>query len=323
LANPDQLHNRAKTRAELDAARARFAALRSGSRREEVERLGAAVSRKELELAQARDPETERTRLQAIVDRRSTEVAYAQQSLARSAELFHSGLMPKMTFQRDQENAEVQQKQLDEARGEVAVLMESKSRDAQLREKELQEARSQLDLAIAGPRPEEVQGAEAEVRRLEAERAFLEDELRRAIIYSPSDGIVVTPYLKNRLGQFVHRGEMLCKLLVSGARTSVEIAVPEKEATDVAVGYPVAVKLNSYLGRPTLTGRVAFVAPEVDVSSGSSLVRMEVQLDGQANLLKPGMTGFAKIYCGRRNVFQLATRRAMSWVRTEFWTWLP
>jgi len=52
-------------------------------------------------------------------------------------------------------------------------------------------------------------------------------------------------------------------------------------------------------------------------------VRVEVQLDGRTDLLKPGMTGYAKIYCGRRNVFQLATRRAASWVRTEFWTWLP
>ena len=323
LANPDRLHDAAKTRAELDAARAGLAVLRSGSRPEEVERLGAAVSRKELELAHARDPETERVRLQAIIERRSTELKYAQQTLARSTELFGSGLMPKMTFERDQESAAVQQKLLDEARGGLAVFIEAKSRDAQLRHKELQEARSQLDLAIAGPRPEEVQAAEAEVRRLNAELAFLEDELRRTTIYSPADGVVVTPYLKNRLGQFVHRGEMLCKLAVSGAQTSVEIAVPEKEAADVAVGYPVAVKLNSYLGRPTLAGRVVFLAPEVDASSGSSFVRVECQLQGQTDLLRPGMTGVAKIYCGRRSVFQLATRRAMSWVRTEFWTWLP
>jgi putative peptide zinc metalloprotease protein len=323
LANPDRLHDRAKTRAELDAARARLAMLRSGSRREEVDRLGAVVSRKELELAQARHPETERVRLQAIVERRSTELAYAQQNLARSTELFGSGLMPKMTFERDQESLAVAQKLLDEARGELAVLMEAKSRDAQLRQKEVQEARSQLDLATAGPRREEVQAAEAEARRLEAELVFLEDELRRATIFSPADGVVVTPYLKNRLGQFVHRGDLLCKLAVSSARTSVEIAVPEKEAADVAVGYPVAVKLNSYLGRPALTGRVAFLAPEVDASSGASFVRVECQIQGHSDLLKPGMTGFAKIYCGRRSVFQLATRRARSWVRTELWTWLP
>ena len=323
LANPDRLRDQAKTRAELDAARARLAVLRSGSRHEELERLGAAVSGKELEVAQARDSEIERARIQAVIERRSTELAYAQQTLARSSELFHAGLMPKMNFEREQENAAVQQKQLEEARGELAVFMESKSRDAQLREKELQQARSQLDLAVAGPRPEEVRAAEAEVRRLEAELAFLNDEMRRTTVYSPAGGVVITPYLKNRPGQFVRRGEMLFKMAVDGPRTSVEIAVPEKEAADVAVGYPVAVKLNSYLSRPTLTGRVAFLAPEVDASSGAAFVRVEVQLDGHTDLLKPGMTGYAKIYCGRRSIFQLATRRAMSWVRTEFWTWIP
>jgi putative peptide zinc metalloprotease protein len=323
LANPDRLHDAAKTRAELDAARAHLAELRAGSRREEIERLQAVLSHKELELAQARDPETERARLQALIDQRSTELAYARQNLARSTQLFNDGLMPKITFEHDQQAAAVQQKLLEQARGELAVALEAKSRDAQLRQKELQEARSQLDLALAGARPEELQAAEADVRRLEADLSFAEDELRRATLYSPADGVVVTPYLKNRLGQFVRRGDLLCQVAVSSAQTRVEIPVPEKEAADVAIGDPVAVKLNSYLSRPALTGRVAFLAPEVDASSGASFVRVEVQLDGHEDLLKPGMTGAAKIYCGRRSVFQLATRRAMSWVRTEFWTWLP
>jgi multidrug efflux pump subunit AcrA (membrane-fusion protein) len=323
LTNPDKIADAAKTRAELDAARARLAVLRAGSRVEDVERLQAAVSEKQLELAQARDPETERARLQAAVDQRATELQYAQQTLARSTQLFNSGLMPRVAFERDQETVAVRQKQLDQARGELAVVLQSKSRDAQLRQQELQEAQSRLDLAVAGARPEEIQAADADVRRLEAELVFLQDDLKRATIYSPADGVVVTPYLKNRLGQFLHRGEMLCKVAASGSQTRIELAIPEKEAGDVSVGYPVAVKLNSYLSRPTLTGHVTFLSPEVDASSGASVVRVEVQLDGPTNLLKPGMTGYAKIYCGPRNVFQLATRRSMSWVRTEFWTWLP
>jgi hypothetical protein len=51
--------------------------LRAGSRPEEVERLRAELARKELELAQARDPETERDRLKSVVERRSAELSYA------------------------------------------------------------------------------------------------------------------------------------------------------------------------------------------------------------------------------------------------------
>jgi multidrug resistance efflux pump len=228
-----------------------------------------------------------------------------------------------MELEREDQNLAVQQKLLDEARGALSVLLEAKSREAELRQKELLEAQSQLDLAIVGPRREEVEAAEAEVRRLDTESRFLEDELRRATVLSPADGVVATPYLENRLGQFIRRGETLCKIVTSAAETTIEMSISEKEAGDVALGFPVAVKLNGYLSRPTLAGRLAFIAPEINTSSGSNFVRVECRILDHTGLLKPGMAGVAKIYCGRRNVYQLATRRALSWVRTEFWTWLP
>jgi multidrug resistance efflux pump len=323
LANPDLVRNAAKTRAELDAARARLALLRAGSRPEEVERLRAELARKELELAQARDPETERNRLKSVAERRSAELSYAKDSLTRARQLFGFGLIPRSELEREEQKLAVQQKLLDEARGALGVLLEAKSRQAELRQKEVQEARSQLDLIVAGPRPQEIQAAEAEARRQAAELAFLEEELHRTTVLSPADGVIATPYLKNRVGQFIRRGETLCKIVASSAETSIEISVPEREAADVAVGYPAALKLNSYVGGPTLAGRVAFIAPEIQSASVGNSARVECRVADSAGALKPGMTGFVKIYCGRRNVFQLATRRAMTWVRTEFWTWLP
>ena len=115
----------------------------------------------------------------------------------------------------------------------------------------------------------------------------------------------------------------MCKIVASAAETTIEMSVPEKEAGDVALGFPVAVKVNSYLSRPTLAVRISHIAPEISAVSGANVVRIECRISDHAGLLKPGMAGVAKIYCGRRNVFQLATRRAISWVRTEFWTWLP
>src|SRR5207245_1903813 len=80
----------------------------------------------------------------------------------------------------------VEQKLLEEARGAVAVMLEAKSREAELRQKELLVAQSRLDLAMVGPRREEVEAAEAEVRRLGTESGFLQDELRRATVLSPA-----------------------------------------------------------------------------------------------------------------------------------------
>jgi hypothetical protein len=33
------------------------------------------------------------------------------------------------------------------------------------------------------------------------------------------------------------------------------------------------------------------------------------------------MTGNAKIYCGKRSVIDLVTRRVVHYLRVEFWSW--
>ena len=51
------------------------------------------------------------------------------------------------------------------------------------------------------------------------------------------------------------------------------------------------------------------------------VVRSELQNDQL--LLKPEMTGVARIYCGDRRIIDLMTRRMVRWVRTEFWYLIP
>ncbi len=46
------------------------------------------------------------------------------------------------------------------------------------------------------------------------------------------------------------------------------------------------------------------------------------EIDNPALLLKPEMTGQAKIVCGRRGLWQLITRRIVRTVKVEFWSWL-
>ena len=53
------------------------------------------------------------------------------------------------------------------------------------------------------------------------------------------------------------------------------------------------------------------------------MVTVRGSLENREGLLKPGMTGVGKILCGRRLVGELATRRLVRWIRTEFWEYLP
>jgi hypothetical protein len=37
--------------------------------------------------------------------------------------------------------------------------------------------------------------------------------------------------------------------------------------------------------------------------------------------LLPGVTGYAKVECGKRKVYEVALRRLWRYWRTEVWTW--
>src|SRR5262249_48333897 len=142
----------------------------------------------------------------------------------------------------------VSRKELDEAREEVAV-----------RTKELDEERGRQRLLLAGSRPEERQAIEAEIARLQAERAHREEQLRLLLVVTPGGGVITTPRLREKVGQHVSQGELIAK--VHELRSvRAEIAVSEKEISDVRVGARVVLKARAYPER-SFDGEVASIAP--------------------------------------------------------------
>ena len=53
------------------------------------------------------------------------------------------------------------------------------------------------------------------------------------------------------------------------------------------------------------------------------MVLVQGELENADGTLKTGMTGVGKILCGKRLIVELTTRRAVRWLRTEFWEYLP
>jgi len=49
-------------------------------------------------------------------------------------------------------------------------------------------------------------------------------------------------------------------------------------------------------------------------------VLVTTQLDNAAGLLKPEMTGNAKVYCGKQRAIDLVMRRIVRYLRVEFWS---
>jgi hypothetical protein len=63
------------------------------------------------------------------------------------------------------------------------------------------------------------------------------------------------------VGQFLHRGEALCKLVALGPKATIEMFVPEKEAVDLAPGFPIVARINGDSNRSAFAGSVSLIAP--------------------------------------------------------------
>jgi len=101
-----------------------------------------------------------------------------------------------------------------------------------------------------------------------------------------------------------------------------EIAIPEAEIADVNVGQPVVLKARAY-PHISFRGNVLSIAPiatRQDEWRAGRTVLVTTRLDNDALLLKPEMSGNAKIYCGERRLIDLVTRRIVRYLRVEFWS---
>ncbi len=211
---------------------------------------------------------------------------------------------------------------------------------AALAENQLVEANSKLNVVLQGTRPEEIAATKSMIEGLETQRRHLEDQLRRLNIYSATSGIIGTParQLKELRRQLAKKGDLIAKIYDPQAMTA-EIVISEKEITDVKVGQKVSLKALTYPdltfeGTVTAIGVAARGGEQSSSSSSSSgaaslthsgsaskTILVTTQLDNSSLLLKPEMTGHAKVYCGQRRLIDLLRWRLARVIKVEFWSW--
>ena len=207
-------------------------------------------------------------------------------------------------------------------------------------ESDLAEAKKKLDLLLAGSRPEEIEALKGTVASLETQCRHLAEQLRLMDVLSPAAGIVTTPsrQLRAMRHQLVPKGALIAKVQ-NFQNITAEIAVSEKEIADVRPGQFVALKVRAFPEK-VFAGKVAEIATTAsgDAASGAgsdiskiaapaeaakspNTILVTTEIDNSDGHLKPGMSGMAKIYCGKRRIIDLITRRLSRTFRVEFWSW--
>jgi multidrug resistance efflux pump len=338
LAVPDLASRLARKQAEIREGQARLRLLEAGPRYEEV-----IEQRRRVERAQAwRDMAREdlrRTRqaleedldqLDKQVVARNAELEAAQDSYQRARWLAGRKVFSEEQLQESESRYRVSHARLGEVQAakrarQAKGVLEAEAELAR-RQKELADARAALRLLEAGSRPDEIEAERARLARLQEEARYLKRLEGKLRIHSPAGGVITTARLRERVGQYMHEGELICQVEEPGT-LEAEIALPEQEVARVQPGQAVELKARA-LSFETLRAQVDRLAPVAargDVQGTITIYcRLDLSLTSppgpvQPGGLRPGMSGHARVYTGRRPVGGFLLDRALRFVRTEFW----
>jgi putative peptide zinc metalloprotease protein len=183
--------------------------------------------------------------------------------------------------------------------------------------KELEIAKSELKILKNGARPEELKMAGAEIEELQAKTDFLEAQVLASQIKSPISGVVTSlSSEKNSSPSFGSFGLSIANL----DSMWVLMKVSEKDWDVLKEGQNVKLKVQSY-PFSSFWGKVFKISQKAEKDLAKNVFRVDCKIENENHLLKPGMSGYAKIYCGKRNIFNLLTRRIVSYFRVEVWSW--
>jgi putative peptide zinc metalloprotease protein len=191
---------------------------------------------------------------------------------------------------------------------------------ATLATRDLEQERARLVVLRSGSRPDSIAAMEQEVARVVAERDRVLGEIGRLALIAPHDGMITTPRLHQRVGQFVRPGDLIAEVHAVD-RLTAEIRISERDLGEVRIGSPVALRSRVYPDR-TFEGTVTRIAAAVADTQPQPEhdVRVEVDLVNDGSL-RPGMTGFARVSSGSRPAIDVITRRFRRFIRVEFWSW--
>ena len=136
--------------------------------------------------------------------------------------------------------------------------------------------------------------------------------------------------MKELAGQLVRKGDLVAKVYEMDTVTA-QLVISEKDIADIRVGQGVALKVRAYPDE-TFHGTVTAIATSAEGAVGEpqatghaagadKMVQVTTEIDNPSHLLKPEMTGQAKVFCGRRPGLDLFMRRLARMFKVEFWGW--
>jgi putative peptide zinc metalloprotease protein len=217
--------------------------------------------------------------------------------------------------------------------GQVLALLENPDIEADARTIAAQLALANSNLRNSRGRADDrlTASADRDRTRLQQELGVAQTRLEELEIRAPFDGVVTTPEVEQKIGQFLSAGDDFCRV-ADRSTIKARILVRDWELDQVHEGAPAKVKVSPFPFR-TYSGRVERILPAAAVDRpiaqpqklerlGQALTNyfaVEMVFPNPDGSLREGMTGTAKISGKNYPLAWQVGRAGWRWLRSQVW----
>jgi RND family efflux transporter MFP subunit len=185
---------------------------------------------------------------------------------------------------------------------------------------ERQRRKLEFEKAMGERNRSEQQISTTQVEQAEAQIRLVDEQLARASLISPFDGLVISGDLTQSIGASLQRGQEMFQIAPLDSYRVV-LDVDETQIGDIAIGQKGLLVVSSVPGEEFPLA-VTKITPVSKAHDGHNTFRVEGELATAALALRPGMHGVAKIEVDRRRMVWIWTRSFLDWARLMLWRWL-
>lgn len=286
----------------------------------------AAIAQRELEATQQEIPVAQQELATAQINAK-----YSAREAERLEILYQEGAFALQRVEEARKQAQTDRIAIEQMRLNITIKQKNVAQAEQnllARQKEITQAQANLQLVLSGANPEEIEaarqevaGAQAELRRLQQQLNYAQTQEQGTQLIMPFDGYLVDAYLQQKLGSYLNVGDTFAAVQ-DNSNLLVEIEIPEYDAGEIPVAAQAQVKLVAY-PNDKIMGKVVAIEPATSEELYGIVFKVLVEVEGYQRQLRPGMSGYAKIYVGEKPLIVLLTRPLARFLQIEFWSWLP
>lgn len=258
--------------------------------------------------------------LQADVDQIEVQLREARAQADRSRELFGQGVVSRSELDSARTHAASLSLQLAGARERLAAALIDHRRQYTATSIDLQQASSDLraERLHAEVLDGQLRSARELIRVLDSRLALLRRKQSQFDLVTPGGGTIYGEDLPRMVRRYFSKGEEICRV-ADTRQLLARIQLPEREIGDVRVADRVRLRVRAYPDR-VFHGVVSKIGGESERDEhNQTTYRVELAIDNEEALLRPGMTAFARIDFGRRIIGQILIHKAKQLLRPEAW----